>query len=237
MNELVAGIDLCDEYTQVNCNDEEKTWTFPTVLCRHKVSGTWSVGEDAYAQTLRGEGSLTDKLVKLVLKEGTATLEGIRYTAVELLERFLERVLWQVKKNLDTEAGFQELVFTVRSLDERLTEALYSCGEKLGVDRARIRVIGHTEGLIYYMLSQKKEIWSGNVGLFDLSEQELRYYELKVQRGLKQNAVLAEFERIEESFSLDILETPSGAKLGDKILCTCAERLMQRKLYSAGKRV
>ena len=206
MNELVAGIDLCDEYTQVNCNDEEKTWTFPTVLCRHKVSGTWSVGEDAYAQTLRGEGSLTDKLVKLVLKEGTATLEGIRYTAVELLERFL---------------------------DERLTEALYSCGEKLGVDRARIRIIGHTEGLIYYMLSQKKEIWSGNVGLFDLSEQELRYYELKVQRGLKQNAVLAEFERIEESFSLDILETPSGAKLGDKILCTCAERLMQRKLYSA----
>ena len=55
MNELVAGIDLCDEYTQVHCNDEEKTWTFPTVLCRHKVSGTWSVGEDAYAQTLRGE--------------------------------------------------------------------------------------------------------------------------------------------------------------------------------------
>ena len=233
MNELVAGIDLCDEYTQVNCKDEEKTWTFPTVLCRHKVSGTWSVGEDAYAQTLRGEGSLTDKLVKLVLKEGTATLEGIRYTAVELLERFLERVLWQVQKNLGTEAGFQELVFTVRSLDERLTEALYSCGEKLGVDRARIRVIGHTEALIYYMLSQKKEIWSGTVGLFDLSEQELRYYELKVQRGLKQNAVLAEFERIEESFSLDILETPSGAKLGDKILCTCAERLMQRKLYSA----
>ena len=69
--------------------------------------------------------------------------------------------------------------------------------------------------------------------MFDLSEQELRYYEMKVQRGLKQNAVLAEFERIEESFSLDILETPSGAKLGDKILCTCAERLMQRKLYSA----
>ena len=38
---------------------------------------------------------------------------------------------------------------------------------------------------------------------------------------------------MEESFSLDILETPSGAKLGDKILCTCADRLMQRKLYSA----
>lgn len=87
--------------------------------------------------------------------------------------------------------------------------------------------------MIYYMLSQKKEIWSGTVGMFDLSEQELRYYEMKVQRGLKKNAVLAEYETMEESFSLDILETPSGAKLGDKILCTCADRLMQRKLYSA----
>ncbi|MFR5733599.1 MAG: hypothetical protein ACLUD2_18400 [Clostridium sp.] len=30
MNELIAGIDLCDEYTQVNCNDEdEKAWTIP----------------------------------------------------------------------------------------------------------------------------------------------------------------------------------------------------------------
>ncbi|MFR5733598.1 MAG: DUF5716 family protein [Clostridium sp.] len=153
---------------------------------------------------------------------------------MELLERFLERVLWQVQKNLGTEAGFQELVFTVRSLDERLTEALYSCGEKLGCGPdPYIASSGIPEGLIYYMLSQKKEIWSGNVGLFDLSEQELRYYEMKVQRGLKQNAVLAEFETDEESFSLDILETPSGAKLGDKILCTCAERLMQRKLYSA----
>ncbi len=233
MNELVAGIDLCDEYTQVNCTDEEKTWNFPTVLCRCKSAGTWSVGEDAYAQVLRGEGSLTDKLVTLVLKEGTATLDGIRYTAAELLEQFLKQVLLQVKKNLGAETGFQELVFTVRILDERLTDVLYSCGESLGVDREHVRVIGHSEGLIYYMLSQKKEIWSGTVGMFDLSEQELRYYEMKVQRGVKKNAVLAEYERMEESFSLDILETPSGAKLGDKILCTCADRLMQRKLYSA----
>mgnify|MGYP000251348412 FL=1 len=85
MNELIAGIDLCDEYTQVSCGDEEKAWTFPTVIFRHRAAGTWSVGEDAYAQTLRGEGSLTDKLVKLVLKDGTATLDGVRYTAKELL--------------------------------------------------------------------------------------------------------------------------------------------------------
>lgn len=233
MNELVAGIDLCDEYTQVSCGDEEKTWTFPTVICRHKSVGTWSVGEDAYAQTLRGEGSLADKLVNLVLKDGNAALDGNRYAAKELLELFLERVLRAVKKDLGAETAFQGLVFTVRSLDERLADALYSCGEKLGVKKEQIYVNGHSESLIYYMLSQKKEIWSGTVGMFDLSEQELRYYEMKVQRGLRRNMALAEYETMEEHFSLDILETPSGAKQVDKILCACADRLMQRKLYSA----
>lgn len=233
MNELVAGIDLCDEYTQISCGDEEQIWTFPTVLCRHKTAETWSVGEDAYARTLSGEGNLTDKLVKLVLKDGTATLDEKRYPAEELLLLFLERVLQIVQKQLGQTESFAGLTFTVRSLDERLVQVLYSCGEKLGVSKENIRVIGHSESFIYYMLSQKKEIWNGTVGMFDLSEEELRYYEMKVQRGLKKNAVLAEYKRIEESFSLDILETPSGAKLGDKILCTCAERLMQRKLYSA----
>lgn len=81
----------------------------PSQSGRHLV-----VGEDAYAQTLRGEGSLTDKLVKLVLKDGTATLDGVRYPAKELLELFLERVLRTVKKDLETEDAFQGLVFTVR---------------------------------------------------------------------------------------------------------------------------
>lgn len=233
MNELVAGIDLCDEYTQISCGDEEQIWTFPTVLCRHKLADAWYVGEDAYAHTLSGEGNLTDKLVKLVLKDGTATLDGRRYTAQELLTLFLERVLQIVMKESGQTGMFVGLVFTVRSRDERLVKVLYESGEKLGFSKEQIQIIGHSESFIYYMLSQKKEIWNGTVGMFDLAEEELRYYEMKVQRGLKKNAVLAEYEKIEESFSLDILETPSGAKLGDKILCTCADRLMQRKLYSA----
>ena len=233
MKELMAGIDLCDEYTQVSCGEEEKTWVFPTVICRHKATDLWSVGEDAYAYTLRGDGSLVDKLVKLVLKDGTATLDGRRYTGAELLTEYLECVLRSVKREYGAEVDFGKLTFTVRKLDDRLVETLTAFGEKLGLCREDVRVISHSESFIYYILSQKKEIWNGTVGMFDLSAEELRYYELKVQRGQKQNAVLAEYEKMEESFRLDILETPSGAKLGDKILCSCADRVMQRKLYSA----
>jgi hypothetical protein len=45
--------------------------------------------------------------------------------------------------------------------------------------------------------------------------------------------VIAEDEALEESFNLDILDTPSGGKLADKILSSCADRLLQKKLFSS----
>lgn len=45
MDEWIAGIDLCDDYTQVSCKDEEQTWIFPTVICRQKHADVWYVGE------------------------------------------------------------------------------------------------------------------------------------------------------------------------------------------------
>ena len=93
MEELVVGIDLCDSYTQINCAEEEKTWSFPTVICRHKTEDAWFVGEEAYAHTLKGDGIIVDKLVKLVCKDGTATLGNVRYEARELLALFLERIM------------------------------------------------------------------------------------------------------------------------------------------------
>ena len=56
---------------------------------------------------------------------------------------------------------------------------------------------------------------------------------MKVQRGLKNTTVIAEQERMDESFNLDILKNDSGAKLADRILCSCASRLMQNKNYSS----
>lgn len=93
MEELVVGIDLCDGYTQINCAEEEKTWSFPTVICRHKTEDAWFVGEEAYAHTLKGDGIIVDKLVKLVCKDGTATLGNVRYEAKKLLALFLERIM------------------------------------------------------------------------------------------------------------------------------------------------
>lgn len=232
MKGLAVGIDLCDTYTQVSGGEEDKTWTVPTVICRNKYKEEWYVGEDAYGHTLQGDGIIVDKLVKLVRKDGTATLGETRYEAKELMRRFLELVLEFPCR----EYGCQEiaqLTISVRQLDMKLIRVLEECAEALGLLPDQIHIISHAESFVYYTMSQKKEFWNGSVGMFDLSEEGLRYYELKVQRGLKKTTVLAEYEELDEGFSLDILETPSGAKLADKILIACAERMMQKKLYAS----
>lgn len=232
MDGLVVGIDLSDIYTQINCSQDEKTWTIPTVICRNKQTDEWYVGEEAYAHTLKGDGVIVDKLVKLTLKDGTATIGEVKYGGRELLKLFLERVLEFPEQEYGV-MGVRQLVFTVQKLENGLYEALTACAAELGIAKEKVHVISQAESFTYYMLSQKKEIWAGTVGMFDLSEQRLRYYEMKAQRGLKKTTVVTEYQELEEAFSLDILKTPSGAKLADTILTSCGERLMQKKVYSA----
>jgi hypothetical protein len=231
MDGLIIGLDLCDAYTRICCHDRDKSWNFPTVICRKKDDDVWYVGEEAYAYTLVGEGIIVDKLVKLVRKDGTATLCGTKYEGIDLLKIYLKKILEIPKEEFFCDE-IKQLVVTLPKVDIKMMDALMYCADYLGIPREKVHIMSHTESFVYYVLSQKKEIWNNQVAVFDLSEDSFRYHELKVQRGLRQMTVVAEEEILEESFNLDILDTPSGEKLADKILNSCAERLLQKKLFS-----
>ena len=232
MDGLIIGLDLCDAYTRLCCHEREKTWCLPTVICRKKDDDEWYVGEEAYAYTLVGEGIIVDKLIKMVMKDGTATLGGVKYEGTTLLKIYLKKILALAKEEFFSDE-VKELVITLEKVEVKLMDALMYCADYLEIPRDRVHIISHTEGFVYYVLSQKKEVWNNQVAVFDLSEDSLHYHELKVQRGMKQMTVVAEDEALEESFNLDILNTPSGGKLADKILSSCAERLLSKKLFSS----
>lgn len=232
MDGLVIGIDLCNSYTHIACQEPEQTWVIPTVVCKNKNRDEWYVDEEAYAHTLIGDGVIEDKLLTQVLKDGTATIGGIRYEGLYLLKMFLEKALELPKKaaGADQIAG---LVIAVSTLDVRLMDSLLYCADYLGIPRESVHIISHTESFVYYVMSQKREIWSNQVGMFDLADESLRYYEMKVQRGIRQMQVTAERQDLEETFHLDVLENMAGAKIADKILSSCAERILQKRLFSA----
>ena len=231
MDGLVIGLDLNDDYTQICCYDKEKSWTIPTVICRRKEEEVWLSGEEAYAATLLGEGVIVDKLLKMAAKDGTSTIGGICYGGGTLLKLFIEKMVGYPRKEFGTDEVAQ-LVITLQSVDCRLLDTLMYCADYLEIPRDRVHVISHTEGFIYYVLSQKKELWTNQVGLFELSGERLCYYEMKVQRGMRRNMVQAEAQNQEEAFNLDILDSPSGSRLADKILTACGEKLLNRKLFS-----
>ncbi len=229
---LIIGLDLCDAYTQLSCYEKEKIWTFPTIICRVKNGEEWHVGEEAYACNLVGNGVMVDKLLNLVSRQGTATIDGVKYEALQLLEFYMDRVLKLPMAEFGDEE-IDQLVITLPKIRRNMMDSFLYCADYLGIARENVHIVSREESFVYYILNQKKDIWRSQVGVFDLSEDCLSYYELKVQRGLQKMMVVAESEILAESFDLDILETSSGTKLADKILCSCGSRLLEHKLFSA----
>ncbi|MCB6609847.1 DUF5716 family protein [[Clostridium] symbiosum] len=232
MDGLVIGIDLCDNYTHISCMEPEQTWVIPTVVCKNKNIDEWYVEEEAYAHTLVGDGIMEDKLLTQVLKDGTATIGGIKYEGIYLLKMFLEKAL-ELPKKASGKEDVASLVIAVDCLEVKLMDSLLYCADYLKIPRDRVHLISHTESFVYYVMSQKREVWSNQVGMFDLSNQSLRYYELKVQRGLRQMQVVADCDNLDEGFHLDVLDNTAGARLADRILCSCADRILQKRLFSA----
>ena len=232
MDGLVIGIDLCDNYTHISCMEPEQTWVIPTVVCKNKNIDEWYVEEEAYAHTLVGDGIMEDKLLTQVQKDGTATIGGIKYEGIYLLKMFLEKAL-ELPKKASGKEDVASLVIAVDCLEVKLMDSLLYCADYLKIPRDRVHLISHTESFVYYVMSQKREVWSNQVGMFDLSDQSLRYYELKVQRGLRQMQVVADCDNLDEGFHLDVLDNTAGARLADRILCSCADCILQKRLFSA----
>lgn len=231
MDGLIIGVDLCDSYTHILCQEPEQMWSLPTRIGKDRDSDAWYVAETAAENRLEGM-VVEDKLLSLAAKNGTATIDGVRYEGLYLLKMFLKQAL-SLPKRASGKDGIASLVITVPEMDVKLMDCLMYCADFLEIDRGRVHIISHTESFVYYVMSQKREVWSNQVGMFELSEDGLRYYELKVQRSLRQMQVLADQEELEETFHLNVLESQAGVQMADRILSSCAERLLQKRLFSA----
>lgn len=232
MDGLIIGLDLCDAYTQVSCMGKDKVWTFPTQVCKKKRENRWFIGAEAYDLLLSGEGVQVDKLLSMARRERTMLIDGEGIKGRELLQKFLKLVLVSVEKECKNNR-IQQLVITLPSIDSLLMDRLLYCADYLGISRGRFHVVSHGESFLYYVLNQKKEVWASYVGLFDLSQNGLRYYEMKVQKGIRQTTVISDYENYSGRFDVNLLETDSGIRTADRMLCGFAEGLLAKKLFSA----
>ena len=248
IDELVIGYDLCNDYSQISyflpadvgVTEPENLYMsegnypemMPVAVCKKRGEDSWLIGEEAFRAALLGSGIMADKLMKQVAAGGTATIEGNRYTARDLLYLFLELTMKKVLEKNPRASRVGMIVFTIQKLEQGIMDSLIYCMDRMGLPREHVFIMSHTESFMYYALSQSRELWMNQVGLFDLSDEGLNYYELDIRRGVTPKIVTVKHERLEDGFSPDILDTPTGEKMADSILSSCASRLLQKKTFS-----
>ena len=250
MKNWCLGVDLCDDYSQISyynrktasaeavaAGQDDRFCLIPTILCKKKGADQWYIGQDAYHHALHGEGVIIDNLISMAVKSGTATVEDRKYTALELLERYIGKLLAMILE--DEDSRIIQLVFTVQKLEPGLMDLLVNVGDRLHISRDAIHIVSHSEAYLYYVLSHNGNRPQNASCLFDLSESGFHYYEMRMVRNQKPQVIEGVHEELEEGFSLDILEYESGMKLADTIVCACAQRLMGKKVihsvYLTGK--
>lgn len=232
MEARVLGIDLSDESTTLVYFGETEALTFKTLVAREKLKETWYVGDDAFDQSL-GELSVTDRLLTLTAKHGTATIQGKKYHGNELLRHFLKEIIEKSVNKFDARYP-DEIVISIPKVESNITNQIMDCFVDLGYYRSHIHIISRSESFIYYVMSQNKDMWTNNVGLFFVSDTKIHYYELRVHRGSVPNpVVIAQREDIHEGFDQDILSTPKGIKIADDILTSIGKEVLARKIFSS----
>ena len=146
--------------------------------------------------------------------------------------QFLEKTLKQVTDELGTEE-ILKLAVTAFEVNAAFNERILAFADFFAIEREQVHLISHTESFLYYVLSQKKELWSNQTALFALTGQTLCYYEMKMQRGLAKNMVQATCEVLEKSFDRGLLETPAGRMKCDEMLTKRGGQLLEHKLFSS----
>ena len=139
MNGLIIGMDLCDSCTHISCQGQDTLWSFPTRIGKEPDSDVWRVAEESAGGALEGM-VVEDKLLSLAMKDGTATIDGVRYEGLYLLKMFLKQVL-AIPRQASGKEEIENLVITVPKLEVKLLDCLMYCADFLEIDRSRVHVI------------------------------------------------------------------------------------------------
>lgn len=192
--ELIIGLDLRDDYAQLSyaldlsnevefvlMEEYEHQFIIPTVIGLRKDISQWVFGEEALILGREGKAQIVSNLLNKVIKGYRIKLYGSLYDPIYLLERYIYKVLLELKGKMPDKT-IRQMVITIKDMDMILVEAIYKALENLGLGKDRAQVQSHIKSYLSYVLSQEKNIWMNDVALFDFDEYDFTYSQTKIQR-------------------------------------------------------
>ena len=192
---LYIGLDVGTNYAMVSyCMEGMKEpetvskvagseiYQIPQLLYKREGLGQWFYGEEAAEMAEKFSGVLLDQLYVRAGRQEEVTLEGQKYTYLELFTLFVKKLLTLPAK-LDPHVTIEQLVITTEALNRENMGLFSAVMEKLDIAPGHFSVIDYAESFYYYAMSQKQELWLHNAVMFDYRTKDLNYISLERNRG------------------------------------------------------
>ncbi|MCR5521051.1 MAG: hypothetical protein K6F44_03970 [Lachnospiraceae bacterium] len=200
---LILGMDLCDGSLQLAYIDERGDmvsvspftkdvgkYRIPTAICTDRQYKEWYCGQDA--QRLKDREGIVyfdDLLSKVANDDGEPALGGLTPTA--LLTHYFRIVLTALRERTGGQI-IKGLTVTIKQEDIAAEHAVKEAFAQLGIESDRLSVITHSEAFANYVISQNKDIWINDVGLFYMSEDAFDFYRLTFGRKQGPTCIVTE---------------------------------------------
>lgn len=191
---LLVGLDLGERITQLSCFDHKlfepapigrelnaggnREYEIATALVMVPSKGEWHFVDDADD---RDDGVLIDRILKRVREGELFTLDGYTFQSKEVLKRFLVKILSLLKEYYPDEM-IKCLVISLPCKHPTLIKMLREICVELDIRKDRLVIQNHKQSYMYYAVSQPKELWLNNVGMFEFDRDQLTYSQINIDR-------------------------------------------------------
>lgn len=245
-SKVFLSIDLNRDYSQmsycysnnmtepesVSSISGEQKYLIPTTVAKLNDSDTWVIGDEALLREKRGEAKAFGDIIKLILTEKSIFIEEIEYTSCEILKKFFEGMFGILKRN-NRITNPDYVVITVEYPDRILVNVIRRAIENLGIEKDKIKVVGHSESLIYYMLFQKKELWLNDVLVFDFTKNQFQVRRFCALRARIPQPVVVEEMDLSSEFTINMTKNEVDANELDKMFLKLLRELCNKHIISS----
>lgn len=235
---LLLGIDLSDDFTQISfyqyqTNDvssiamsmDTTNPLVPTCLLVKESTKDWTFGEEALRLKELNGGIYIDQFVSRIISEQNVEIYQSVYTPVMLLSKFFKKVLGYIRQHF-LNCTIAKLVITLDDTSPKVCEAVYAALKPLGLEKDRVTILTRVQCFMYYILSQKQELWLNDVGLFQFDDDGMNYYRLSVNRRNSPMPVIVNKIELSSDFTLSLLEKEGNVRFSQRF-----EKIANQLLY------
>ncbi len=239
-NHLIIGYDLGSRNSRISWCDEKADTVenavfdggrtqLPTALCR-VAEDSWLCGYEAQEAAKEGRGTLLTNFVDDYESSPVISAGGERFEKKTLVCLFLRESL----KSFSAAFEHSEITYMTVSLghvNKAIMADITENAAMFGVDPKCLRVQSNIASYEYYALSQKKELWTHDVGLFEYDDDGLNYCHLSISKKHQPVVVQAQVYPLKMYMSAQMLDTGSPEDL-DHSFAEVLNQVLAKKLIS-----